>query len=88
MKLIGDLLTEPELHFTPSGKAVCRFTFQDLQVVAWEDLAEDCAKHFGRGDYVEIHGRKKLRTYRAFSGEVKTIEEFVLQRIRMLERIE
>jgi single-strand DNA-binding protein len=52
--LIGRLTRDPELRYTPNGKAVCSFTLainrkfkreetDFIDVVVWNTLAENCA---------------------------------------------
>ncbi len=69
--LIGNLTRDPELRSTPDGKAVCEFTVavngiprpggesraDFIPVVAWEKLAEACAKHLKKGSLVHVEAR-------------------------------
>lgn len=71
MKLIkreieGALIHEPELRYTPSGKALCTFIVQNGPTVeiceAWEAMAEaiiECALPAGKD--IKVRGRVSTR---------------------------
>lgn len=75
--LIGRLTDQPELRYTPGGKAVATFDLavdrraygsQDKQtdfipVVVWEKLAEICNEYLTKGKLVCIQGQLRTRTY-------------------------
>ncbi len=97
MKVTGQLCQDPELRFTPTGRAVASFGFLNsgtteepawelLNVVVWDELAERIAQYFGKGDRVELWGYEKTRTWEDYNGEKHSKQEFVVQRIRMLGR--
>ncbi len=70
---------QPELQFTPTGLALCKFSIRvagkkakDNQpateayfrnVVAWRELGEDCAESLKPGDRVMVHGLIKTREW-------------------------
>lgn len=95
MEIVGIVRFEPELRFTPTAKAVCNFQVQteDIQkelirVVAWNDLAENCAENLKKGDRVRVFGDKKTRKYQARDGETKTLEELVAYRVQVFAKKE
>lgn len=66
---IGNLTRDPEMRYTPSGKAVTEFsiasnegygdkrTTEYLDCQAWDKLAESVAEHLRKGRMVFIEGR-------------------------------
>ena len=83
--LAGVLTRDPEIKYTPSGKAVANFsvatTYQKYteyhRCTAWEKLAESLAdKH--KGDFVRIVGRLQTRSWEdKQSGQKKYSTEIV-----------
>ena len=74
--LIGRLTASPKLRYTSNGTAVCNFTlacernYSDKQgnrpvdfinIVTWRGLAENCAKHLGKGRLVGVDGSLNIR---------------------------
>src|SRR5437763_17136096 len=72
VQLAGRLVADPDLKYTPSGKAVCRFRsptnatpearFHDM--VAWEPLAETAPEPPRRAGAARTGGRPRPRTCR------------------------
>lgn len=66
VKAQGHLLFDPELRFTPSGKAVSNFQITTLdgtilECTAWESLAEEMAEHGVRQKPITIQGKWATR---------------------------
>ena len=74
--LIGRLTASPELRYTSNGTPVCNFTlacernYSDKQgnrpvdfinIVTWRGLAENCAKHLGKGRLAGVDGSLNIR---------------------------
>ena len=74
--LIGRLTASPELRYTSNGTPVCNFTlavernYSDKQgnrpvdfinIVTWRGLAENCAKHLGKGRLAGVDGTLNIR---------------------------
>ena len=74
--LIGRLTASPSLRYTSNGTPVCNFTlacernYSDKQgnrpvdfinIVTWRGLAENCAKHLGKGRLVGVDGSLNIR---------------------------
>ena len=74
--LIGRLTKDPELRMTNSGTPVCNFTLavernytnrdgdkdvDFINIVTWRGLAENCAKHLGKGRLVGVDGSLNIR---------------------------
>ena len=85
---IGRLTRDPEVRYTQSGKAVCRFTLAIddgwgekkktyfIPVTCWEKLAEACGNNLVKGQKVAVMGTLTQRTYEQ-NGEKKNIIEVV-----------
>jgi single-strand DNA-binding protein len=74
--ILGNLGADPELRFTPSGKAVCNMSVATTykpksgvkqtewhRVVCWDATAENCAKYLVKGREVFVSGRLQTRSY-------------------------
>ncbi|GAB6877401.1 single-stranded DNA-binding protein [Thermaerobacter litoralis] len=99
--LIGRLVRDPELRYTPSGVAVGRFTvavdrpFTNQQgeretdfidIVVWRKLAETCANHLSKGRLVAVRGRLQVRSYETQDGQRRRAAEVVADDVRFLDR--
>lgn len=98
--LIGNLTRDPEMRSTQSGVAVCNFTiavnrrFRNAQtgqqetdflnVIAWRQLAELCAKYLAKGREVAIAGSIQTRTYEAKDGSKRTTFDIVADEVEFL----
>jgi len=73
--LVGNLASDPELHQTSGGKAVCTFRLAVTRVgneqadfftvVAWERQAEICKEYLTLGRRVAVEGRLHYSTWDA-----------------------
>jgi len=74
--LIGRLTRDPELRYTSNGTPVCNFTLavernytnrdgdrdvDFIKIVTWRGLAENCARHLGKGSLVGVDGSLQIR---------------------------
>ncbi|MCL6559093.1 MAG: single-stranded DNA-binding protein [Firmicutes bacterium] len=99
--LIGRLVRDIELRYTPSGVAVAKFTIavdrpykkdgqekeaDFIDVVAWQKLAETCAEHIGKGRLVAVQGRLQTRSYDDSQGIRRKATEVVAEKVRFLDR--
>lgn len=62
----GHLQFDPELRFTPSGKAVSNFFVRTedgsmVDCTAWEGTAEQMAEHGLRGKAIKVYGKWAVR---------------------------
>lgn len=64
--LVGYLGTDPEMRYTPQGKAVTDFrmaisgyddTTMWVKVTSWGDQAENCKEYLSKGSLVLVEGR-------------------------------
>jgi len=97
--LIGRLARDPELRYTPSGVAVTQFTLaverpyskdQEKQadfipVLAWRQLAENCANYLRKGRLAAVDGRIQVRSYDNNQGVRTYVTEVVAENVRFLE---
>ena len=96
--LTGRLTKEPEIRYTPSGKAVAKFnlaaqrrnaqegqpTADFIPIVAWEKLAEICGNNLIKGSQVLVEGRMQVRNYDAQDGSKRYVTEVVAQDIEFM----
>src|SRR5438477_13216057 len=76
VQLAGRPVADPDLKYTPSGKAVCRMRVatndtreaQFHDIVAWEALAETAAESLRKGGTVTVEGRLQTRSWQAADG--------------------
>ena len=73
-QLMGRLVRDPELKYTPQGTAVTSFTLavdrrfnrdkaDYINIIAWRQTAEFVAKHFAKGQRVAIVGSIQTRSW-------------------------
>ena len=99
--LIGRLVRDPELRYTPNGVPVASitlacdrpFTNQQgertadfIDVVIWRKLAEVTANHLRKGRLVAVQGRLQVRSYEANDGQRRRVSEVVADDVRFLDR--
>ena len=96
--LTGRLTKEPEIRYTPSGKAVAKFnlaaqrrnaqegqpTADFIPIVAWEKLAEICGNNLIKGSKILVEGRMQVRNYDASDGSKRYITEVVALNIEFM----
>lgn len=97
--LIGRLTKDPELRYTPNGKAVAGFTlavdrpFKNQQgeretdfinIVVWGSQAENCANYLSKGKLAAVDGRLQIRTFDGQDGQRRWITEVVADSVRFL----
>jgi single-strand DNA-binding protein len=74
VSLVGRLATDPELKYTPSGKAVCEFRLavqrptkdkecDFIPVTAWGQSAEFAANYLTKGAWAAVQGRMQVRSW-------------------------
>lgn len=98
--LIGRLVRDPELRYTPGGVAVGNFTlavdrsFTNAQgeketdfidCVVWRKLAETVSQHLGQGRLVAVDGRLQIRSYDDRNGVRRKAAEVVANDVRFLD---
>ncbi|BAD42301.1 single-stranded DNA-binding protein [Symbiobacterium thermophilum] len=98
--LIGRLTKDPELRYTPSGKAVAtlrlavdRGTVNQqgeretdfIDIVVWEKQAETVANYLQKGRLVAVQGRLQIRQYTTQDGQKREKAEVVATTVRFLD---
>ena len=99
--LIGRLVRDPDMRYTPNGVAVTTFTLAAdrpftnsagereadfIPIVVWRQLAEACANHLRKGRLVAVQGRIQTRQYENNEGRKVNAVEVVADTVRFLER--
>lgn len=97
--LIGNLANDPEVRTTQSGLMQCsfrlavqrRFKGSDgqretdfINIVAWRQTAELCAKYLARGRKIAVTGSLQMRSYQAQDGQKRTVAEVVADNVEFL----
>ncbi len=100
VQVIGNVGTEPEMRFTPSGKPVTSFSvatnekFGDnehtewFSVVAWAKLAESCNQYLAKGRQVYVEGRLQTRKWDSDDGQTHYRTELIANRVLFLGKRE
>jgi single-strand DNA-binding protein len=99
--LIGRLVQDPELRYTPAGGvAVANFTLavdrpfvnqkgeretDFIRIVTWRKLAETCANNLSKGRLVAVEGRLQIRSYDDREGIRRTAAEVVAGNVHFLD---
>jgi len=98
--LIGRLVRDPELRYTPSGTAVASFTVavdrsfgkqgerqtDFIDIVVWQKQAEVCHRNLAKGRLVAVEGRLQVRSYEDNQGIRRKAAEVVADTVRFLDR--
>jgi single-strand DNA-binding protein len=99
--LIGRLVADPELKYTPSGIAVASFTIaidrpfktesgeketDFLDIVAWRQRAEFAANYLSKGRLVAVHGRVQVRSWVQQDGQKRRKWEIVADNVQGLDK--
>lgn len=97
--LIGRLTKDPELRYTPNGKAVASFTlavdrpFKNqrgereadfINIVVWGSQAENSANYLAKGKLAAVDGRLQIRSYDGQDGQRRWVTEVVANNVRFL----
>lgn len=99
--LVGRMVADPELKYTPSGVAVCTFTIaldrrfkseggekqtDFFDVVAWRQSAEFAANYLSKGRLVGVQGRLQQRSWVQQDGQKRSKVEVVADSLQGLDR--
>ena len=93
--LIGRLTRDPELKYSQSGKAFCKFSVavtreynrdeaDFINCVAWDKRAETIAEYLRKGRRVALQGRLSVRSYEQ-NGETKWITEVIVDKFDFID---
>jgi len=99
--LVGRMVADPELRYTPSGVAVAKFrlavdrSFVNAQgerqtdfidIVAWRQSAQFAADYLRKGRLVGVEGRLQVRSYTTQDGQRRRASEVVADHVQGLDR--
>lgn len=99
--IIGRLVADPELKYTPSGVAVSSFRIavdrpfkseggqkqaDFLDIVAWRHSAEFVANYLTKGRLVAVQGRIQSRTWVQQDGQKRSKVEIVADSVQALDK--
>lgn len=99
--LLGRLVRDPEVRYTPNGRVVCQFTLavdrpfanqegqreaDFIPVVIWGKQAETCGNSLTKGQRALVEGRLQIRSYDAKDGTKRYVTEVVADRFEFIER--
>ena len=98
---IGRLAADPELTYTPNGKAVCKmrlavdgpYSSADnkkeaifVNLTVWNKTGEACANNLTKGRMIAVEGKLNIRSYEAKDGSGKrSATEVVCDNVRFLD---
>lgn len=97
--LIGRLTSDPELRYTTTGTAVCKFTLaverpfssngeketDFINIVVWRKAAEACANYLKKGRMTAVDGRLQIRHYENNEGRRIYVTEVIAETVKFLE---
>lgn len=99
--LLGRLVRDPEVRYTPNSRMVCQFTLavdrpfantegqreaDFIPIVIWGKQAEICGKNLQKGHRALVEGRLQIRSYDAKDGTKKYITEVIADKFEFIER--
>jgi single-strand DNA-binding protein len=84
--IIGNLVSDPELRYTPTGQAGATNEWKDgdslfLSCNVWRQAAENVAESLQRGMRVIVSGRLRQRSYETREGEKRTVYEIEVDEV-------
>ena len=98
--IVGRLVAEPELRYTPNNIAVLSFTVacnrsytskdgqrqtDFIDCVAWRNQAEFISKYFHKGNAIGLEGRIETRTYQDKNGNNRKAVEIIIDNVSFVE---
>lgn len=99
--LVGRIVADPELRYTPSGVAVTTLRIavdrqtksqsgekesDFLNVVAWEKSAEYASNYLVKGQRIAVQGRLQTRSWVQQDGQKRYAVDVVASRLQGLDR--
>ncbi len=92
----GNLGRDPEMNYTPTGKAVTKFSIavsqgkdkdKDpmwLDITCWQDLAEEVFTQAAKGTQVEVRGRLTQESWKDKEGKTRRAFKVVADTVLIL----
>ena len=99
--LVGRLVADPELRYTPSGVPVANFRLavdrqfksqggeretDFINIVAWRQQGEFAANYLNKGRLVLVEGRLQIRQWTTPEGTRRSATDVVCSQLRPLDR--
>lgn len=96
--LIGRLCANPEVSYTQSQMAICRFTLavdrprskdgeqtaDFIRITVWDRQAENCGRYLAKGRQVAVHGRIQTGSYTNREGQKVYTTDVVANNVEFL----
>ena len=91
--LIGRLTADPELGYTQSQKAMCRFTLavdrakegtDFIRIVAWDKQAESVNRYLHKGSKCAVNGRIQTGSYKDKDGKTVYTTDVIAGNVEFL----
>lgn len=96
--LIGRLTADPEVAYTQSQKAICRFTLavdrqtkseeaqaDFIRIVVWDRQGENAGRYLHKGSKVAVLGRIQTGSYKDREGKTVYTTDVVASRVEFLD---
>lgn len=97
--LIGRLVRDPEISYTTTGTAYCKFTIavdrpskateekgaDFIRITTWSSLAERCSKYLSKGRKCAVQGRIQTGSYTNREGKKVDTVEVVANNVEFLD---
>ena len=92
--LIGRLTDKPELGYTQSQKAMCRFTLavdrrtegaDFIRIIAWDRQAENIGRYLHKGSKCAVNGRIQTGSYKDKDGKTVYTTDVVATNVEFLD---
>ena len=92
--LTGRLTADPELGYTQSQKAMCRFTLavdrtkegaDFIRIVAWDRQAENVNRYLRKGSKCAVNGRIQTGSYKDKDGKTVYTTDVVATNVEFLD---
>ena len=92
--LTGRLTADPEVGYTPSQKAVCKFTLavdrvkegaDFIRIVAWDRQAENIGKYLRKGSKCAVNGRIQTGSYKDREGKTVYTTDVIAINVEFLD---
>lgn len=93
--LLGNLTRDPEMSFTPNGKALCKFSVavqrfgkdngaDFFKVTCWEKTADAVGNNLNKGSRVYIQGELSFRQWDTDDGQKRSAVEVTARDVQFL----
>jgi len=95
--LVGNLTRDPEVRFTPNGKAVAKFgiatnrKYGDKEetffgeVTVWDRQAENVAEYLKKGSKALVSGRLNTNKWEDANGKTQSKTEIIAEEVKFMD---